>query len=67
MAAEFDDVGGAGELSSVGALSDVGDDDVVDEAALELVVELTGRVPRSRSSSPVLTTPLISRSRRRCG
>ncbi|MEN1891272.1 hypothetical protein [Streptomyces mirabilis] len=80
---EFNGVAAAREFPAVCAFADVGDDDVVDEAVLEVVVaQVAGqperldvapvaaasvdaqgaarRLPRSRSSAPVLTRPLIS-------
>jgi hypothetical protein len=67
---EFDGVGGAREVPSVGAIADVGDDDVIDEVVLELVVgELVGRpqlldrVPLTAGGVEAQGRPVGSRAR----
>ncbi|MET7356373.1 hypothetical protein [Streptomyces mirabilis] len=50
---ELNSVGGAVEFPSVGAFADVGDDDVVDEAVLEVVVAQVADQPERLDVAPV--------------
>ncbi|MEU3244679.1 MULTISPECIES: hypothetical protein [unclassified Streptomyces] len=53
MSPEFDGVGAAREFPAVGAFVDVGDDDVVDEAVLEVVVAQVTGEPEGFDVAPV--------------